>query len=207
MKGLSGETSCGCFGTITVNPWITMSLDLVIVVCLAVFRERNNWTFSPLERKKVLAILVAWLVLGGFALAAMLSLKVQPHETLGTEHERFDSRRMIHLTPEKWIDKEFPLFSRFAEPEGSEVMQQGTWNILLVQSDCSDCAKMMAELEEKKNNNVVVVIIPSPRSDKLPQTSFPTFVLDDHVDWYAVTPRVVKLSEGICVEIGGPVGE
>ena len=38
MKGLSGETSCGCFGTVTVNPWITMGLDLIIVACLAVFR-------------------------------------------------------------------------------------------------------------------------------------------------------------------------
>lgn len=207
MKGLSGEVSCGCFGTITINPWITMSFDLVIVGCLLIFRGRFGWKSPPLERKKVLAVLVAWLVLAGLALFAMLSLKSRTHETLGTEHERFDSRRMIHLAPEKWIGREFPLFSRFANTGNSEVLQHGTWNILLVQSDCSDCAKMLAELEEKKPDNVVVVIIPSPRGNKLPQTSSPTFMLDDQVDWYAVTPRVIKLSEGFCVAVSEQITE
>jgi hypothetical protein len=39
---------------------------------------------------------------------------------------------MIMLEPEKWIGKEFPLISRFTEPEGSEVLQQGTWHVLLI---------------------------------------------------------------------------
>jgi hypothetical protein len=65
MKGLSGEASCGCFGTVTVNPWITAGLDLGIVVCLAVFRERLDWSFPPLDRKKVLACWLLGLSLRG----------------------------------------------------------------------------------------------------------------------------------------------
>ena len=105
IKGLSGESSCGCFGTITVNPWITLGLDLVIVACLAVFRERVDWAFPPLDHKKVLAVVVAWLVLAGLALFFMLSLKQQPHATLGTVHERLDGSRMVELEPEKWFGK------------------------------------------------------------------------------------------------------
>jgi hypothetical protein len=209
MKGLSGEASCGCFGPVTVNPRITAVLDLVIVGCLVVFRpEKSGAALAPrLDRKKLLAVLVAWFVLAGLALFAMLSLKQQPHETLGTQLERFDSRRMIHLAPEKWIDKEFPLFSRFAEPEGSEILRQRAWNVLLVHADCPDCSQMMKDLEERKPDNVAIVVLPSPRGDRLPQTSFPTFMLDDQVDWYAITPRVVKLSEGICVAVGEKVDE
>jgi hypothetical protein len=80
MKGLSGESSCGCFGTVTVNPWITMCFDLVIVALLAVFRERIDWTFPPLDRKKVLAVLLIWLVLAVPTMFFMLSLKQYPHE-------------------------------------------------------------------------------------------------------------------------------
>ena len=201
MKGLSGETSCGCFGTVTVSPWITATFDAVIVGLLMVFRERLDWTFPPLDRKKVLTVLVAWFVLGGFALVAMLSLKSQPHATLGTEFIGPDGRSMILLEPESWIGKEFPLISRFVEPEGSEVLLEGTWQVLLVQPDCSDCHETLAELEEKKPENVAIVVIPSRVGKESQQTSFPTFVLDGRNEWFVETPRVVKLNGGVCVTV------
>ncbi|MCL2305784.1 MAG: hypothetical protein FWC43_10615, partial [Planctomycetaceae bacterium] len=51
IKGLSGESSCGCWGTITVSPWITVGFDLAIVILLTIFRERIDWTFSFPDRK------------------------------------------------------------------------------------------------------------------------------------------------------------
>jgi len=209
MKGLSGETSCGCFGTVTVNPWITMAFDMVIVACLVVFRERFDWTrlhwtLSPLDHKKVLAVLVAWLILAGPALFFMLSLKQQPHATLGTEFTGPDGRVMILLEPETWIGKEFPLISRFVEPEGSEVLLTGTWQVLLVQPDCSDCHLKLAKLEARtqRPENVAIVVIPSRVDREIQQTSFPTFVLDRRNGGFVTTPVVVKLVAGICVEIG-----
>jgi len=207
MKGLSGETSCGCFGTITVNPWLTMAFDLSIVACLAIFRERLKWTrlklaLSPSDRKKISVVLVVWLVLAVPALYAMLSLKQQPHTTLGTEFTGLDGRRMILLEPETWIDKEFPLISRFAESEGSEALRQGTWLVLLVQPDCPDCKQKMKGLEETETENVAIVVIASHGGEKELQTSFPTFVLDRQNGWFAETPVVVKLSDGICVAVG-----
>jgi len=201
MKGLSGEASCGCFGTITVNPWITMVFDLVIVCCLTVFRERLDWSFPPLDRKKILAVLVAWFVLAGPALFFMLSLKQQPHATLGTQFTAPDGTRMILLEPDTWIGKEFPLISQFVEPEGSEILLSGTWQVLLVQPDCRDCEQMMEELEERKPENVAIVVIPSGSGKKILQTSFPTFVLDRQNGWFASTPCVVKLDAGVCVAI------
>ena len=199
MKGLSGETSCGYFGTITVNPWITACLDLIIVVLLAVFRERIDWAFPPLDGKKVLAILLVWFVLAVPTLFFTLSLKQQPHATLGTEFTAPDGRQTIILEPEGWIGKEFPLFSRFAQTEGFEVLRRGTWTILIVQPDCSECKKMLADLKANKTQNVAVVIIPSRTSEKMPQTPFPAFVLDSRNAWFAETPCMVRLEEGVCV--------
>ena len=201
MKGLSGETSCGCFGTVTVNPWITAGLDLIIAAFLMIFRERIDWTFPPLDGKKVQAVLIVWFVLAGLALFAMLSLKQSPHATLGKEFIGLDGRKNIMLEPETWIGKEFPLVSRFVLSDGAEVLQQGTWHVLLVQPDCPECRKMMKELEEKQTENIAIVVVPT-RAGKIPPTSFPIFWLDRQNGWFADTPCVVKLVEGVCVAVG-----
>jgi len=212
MKGLSGEVSCGCFGAVTVNPWLTMVFDFGIVVCLAAFRERLDWTqlnlaLPSLDRKKVSAVFIAWFVLAGLALFFMLSLKQQPHATLGTEFTGPDGRKMILLEPETWIGKEFPLVSRFVEPEGSEILREGKWHVLLVQPGCLDCQQMMEELGEKEFERVTIVVVPSRSSEKVLQTLFPTFMLDGQNGWFITTPCVIKLSAGICVEIGNLIAE
>jgi hypothetical protein len=207
MKGLSGETSCGCFGTVTVNPWITAVLDLLIVICLIVFRERLDWKFPTLDHKRVQAVLVAWTIIAGLALFAMLSLDWQPHATLGKESIGLDGRKLIMLEPERWINKEFPLVSRFAQQEGAEMLMAGTWTVLLIHSDCPRCLKMMADWKDQNAKGIAIVIVPSRRNEKAPDTPFPVFWLDQQNGWYAMTPCVVKLSEGICVTVGEQVFE
>ena len=200
MKGLSGESDCGCWGTFAVNPYITMSFDLVIVALLIVFREQSIWTFPVVDRKKLVVVLIAWLVLAGPALFAMFSLKEQPHATLGTEFTGPDGRRMILLEPEKWVGKEFPLFSRFANPEGSEILRQETWNVLLVQPDCPTCKQMIADLEVRSAENVAVVVVPSASNERELRTIFPVFWLDNRNGWF-LSPCIVNVMEGMCVEV------
>ena len=200
MKGLSGESDCGCWGTFTVNPYITMSFDLVIVALLLVFRERTAWKFPAIDRKKLVAVLIVWVVLAGPMLFAMLSLKQQPHATLGTEFTGPDGKTMILLEPEKWGGKEFPLFSRFANPEGSGVLRQGTWDILLVSPDCPTCKQMIADLEARNAEKVAVVVAPLGVNERELRTIFPVFWLDDRNGWF-LTPCEVTIFEAVCVEV------
>ena len=202
MKGLSGESSCGCFGSVPVNPWITATFDATVVVLLAVFREQLDWSFPTLDRKKVTTVLAVWLVLAIPALFAMLSLKQQPYGTLGTEFQGFDGRKMISLEPEKWHGKEFPLISYFTAPHEGDVLKQGVWKVLLVHIDCERCLEMLADLKKQNAERVAVVIIPSRSSEQVPQMSFPTFVLNSQIDWFAETPRILELSRGICFSVG-----
>ena len=207
MKGLSGESSCGCFGTITVNPWYTMCFDLVIVVCLVMFRlQKSGAAQAPrLENKKLLSVLIVWLVLAGLALFGMFSLKQQPHTTLGTEFVGADGKKMILLEPETWIGKEFSLISRFIEPEDAEMLMESTWNVLLIHTDCPKCREMMADLESRKVENIAIVVIPSRSNEKAPDTAFPVFWLDSLNDWFVETPCTIKLLEGNCVAVGEQV--
>jgi len=42
-KAVSGAQSCGCFGSVHVNPWITLfAVDLPATLALAVFRPKIN---------------------------------------------------------------------------------------------------------------------------------------------------------------------
>jgi len=207
MKAIGGEGSCGCFGVVTVNPWITATFDAVIVGLLLAFREKVDWSFPQLDKKKVLAILLTWLLLAALATYWMLSLKQQPHATLGTVFTGLDGRMTILLVPEDWIGEEFPLISRFAQPEGAENLLLGTWNILLVQYGCPECPPMVAELERTKPENVAIVVIPSTIGEYVPSASFPTFELDRNNAWLVNTPIVIKLSDGICVAFGSEVDD
>ena len=207
MKGLSGESSCHCFGAVPTSPWVTAGLDFVIVILLVIVREQFEWTFSFPNRKKLVAVLIAWLVLAGPALVAMLSLKQQPHITLGTEFTSPDGRKMILLEPETWIGKEFPLISRFVQPNDSEILKQGTWNVLLAQPDCPKCQEMKADLEARNAKGIAIVMIPSRTNENRLQSPFPLFMLDSQNDWFVTTPCVVKLVDGVCVAVGDSIVE
>jgi thiol-disulfide isomerase/thioredoxin len=47
-KAISGEASCGCFGTVHINPWITLStIDIPLFILLALFRPKGEKFLPP----------------------------------------------------------------------------------------------------------------------------------------------------------------
>jgi hypothetical protein len=206
MKGLSGEGSCGCFGVVTVNPWITTIFDVIIVILLAVFRERLTFEFtlSSRERQKFILVFVVWIILAIPTLLTMLSLK-QVHAALGTEMTNANGTKKIILEPAKWIGKELPLIVRFMQPDDGEILKQGIWTIILIRTDCPKCRQLISELKKQHNQNTAfnaaLIEIPSPSTEDLPQVSFPVFKLDDHNEWFVTTPCMIKTTDGICVSI------
>jgi len=205
---LLGEESCGCFGKIETSPVFTMTLDLVIVGCLLFCRPSSRLfaghfpklDMVTLDKRKVLAVLTIWLVLATLATFWMLSLQQWEHP-LGTELKGFDGRRLIILEPEKWIDQELPLFPYFVEPHEGDLLKQGKWKLILVHIICEKCQEMLADLETNATENIAIAVIPARSGEQMPEIPFPTFVLNDTIDWFAETPRVIELSEGICVAV------
>jgi hypothetical protein len=207
MKGLSGESSCGCFGVITVNPWFTAMFDLMIVILLAIFRERFNFNIalSKWEKQKLFVIAVIWILLTVPVLLTIFSLK-QVQVTLGTEMTTPDGKKKIILEPETWKDKKFPLIAHFTQPADGEILKQGTWTIILIHTDCPNCRKLISEMENQNTTNTALIEIPSPATEDLSisQISFPIFKLDKSNEWFAVTPCVIVLVDGICTSINTP---
>ncbi len=44
-KAVSGHATCGCFGKVEVNPWLTAALDLFIILVLLYFRPTGHFHF------------------------------------------------------------------------------------------------------------------------------------------------------------------
>jgi hypothetical protein len=201
---LTGAESCNCFGRASVPPLYTTVFDLTVVGLLLLFRPKG-WCEFRKEffglKKSAPFIAVFWLCLALPATYAIVSVQKNEVAELGTEFIGADGRKTILLEPEKWVGKEFPLFLRFADPRGSEILKQGEWNILLTQPGCPKCQEMRAEIEAKKITRTAVVVISSQLDEKAPAVSIPTFCLDNRNTWFATTPSVISISDGSCTKI------
>jgi hypothetical protein len=204
IKGVSGEDSCGCFGTVTVNPWITVGFDAAIVGLLAVFRGRLGWSFPPLDRKKTLTALIAWLALAVPALFAMLSLKQQPHATLGTEFIGADGRITVMLEPDMWVGKMFPLWDN-VDDASRQLLEKGEWNIVISRKQCEECKRLIERL-----GTAVPLALLELDDDSMGTTMHSdiqsmvsvTGSLEIAPLWVILTPLLIKCQDGVCVSIG-----
>ena len=84
LKGLTAAASCGCFGSVHVNPWVTLlAIDLPAVVSLGMFPARSAFAplWSFLRRRESIGNLLAEFArplpsLPRFAATAVLGLAV-----------------------------------------------------------------------------------------------------------------------------------
>ncbi|MCL2120127.1 MAG: hypothetical protein FWH27_17050 [Planctomycetaceae bacterium] len=204
IKGLSGESSCHCFGAVTTSPWITTFLDLAIVILLAIFRERIGWKFAFPDRKKLVTVLIAWIVLAGTALFAMLSLKQEPHATLGTEFIGVDGKSTIMLEPERWVDQRFPLWD-YVDDKSRSLLEKGEWNIVIGRKQCDECKQLIEKLGTHSTIPVALIEVDDDATDtvysepeNVPVKGWLTF--EPH--WLILMPCLIKCRDGVCVSVG-----
>ncbi|MDR2440617.1 MAG: hypothetical protein LBE12_14745 [Planctomycetaceae bacterium] len=206
MKGLSGEGSCGCFGNITVNPWITMIFDMFIIVLLGIFRERLtfDFKFSNHEKHRLIAVLFIWFILIIPILWAMLSFKEQVHAVLGTEFTGADGRVTIMLEPEKWIGKEFPLWD-YVDEKAKEV-RQGDWLIVIGSKNCDECRKLIGKLKTKDTIALALLELDDGTADTNKRESYPHISVQGRLrtenNWVILTPSLIQCRNGICIAVG-----
>lgn len=164
-KALSGEASCGCFGTATINPWVTMVFDIAVVGALIRFRpEGVNLILSRgavqelcgvYQPKPIAIIALSWFVLAVPATYAMLSVKTLDLSKLGEEFIGVDGRKVLTLEPEKWTNKDFTLAGH---TDIQNRLDHGVWLVLLHTHTCSSCRESVhlyreLALEFSRNEN------------------------------------------------------
>ncbi len=220
-KALSGAVSCGCFGRVEVNPWITASLDLAIVVTLAIWRpkgqtSRQSFDFLRLV-KPTSGVLAVWLLL---AAPAAWAMGTYTDTTLSDAGTIVGDGKLIVLEPEKWIGKRFPLLN-YIEAEGRktggsagldslhEKLTKGDCLVLFYHRDCQKCQETIEELPSilKESRTAHVALIEMPPYGTGGRLHPPRGIshyqgnLTDAKEWFCQTPLCLKLHDGRTVQI------
>lgn len=217
-KALSGEASCGCFGRLPVNPWITSGLDLAILASLLKWRPRGLSPSHIPTFSRFAVIAVCWLAVG---LPAGYAMGSYTDTTLSNAGQIIGNGKVVVLEPEKWIGKRFPLFSfieddpNYPPPTGHTLQEQlteGEWKIVLFRHDCQDCLAVIPEYENMARCSATnpnaprvafIEVPPYGDADALQLSPDRPYVfvgrLKDQFEWFVRTPVEISLLSGKCI--------
>ena len=144
-KALGGEATCGCFGNMSVNPWLTASFDWVIVISLLCCRPKGLTAPFNVDFKQVgvrlVGVFAIWLLVGvpaGFAMGGY------PEATLSDAGTIIGDGKIIILKPETWTGKRFPLLGQI---DIGDRLSNGLWLVLLHSHNCSACREAASGYE------------------------------------------------------------
>ncbi len=197
-KGLTGAESCGCFGLVKVNPWITLSVvDIPIFILLAAFRPKGIKLLPPPWPNPV----------HFFAIAIPTFILLPAIEyTLITNKPPMKSDKYEVIDTKQWANKS--LWPMLEDIDIKQQLQTGVWVVLLYHYDCPDCAQAIPKYEEMNKSvagnkdaiNFAFVEMPpyGKENQKLvsPQSKVLSGRLAETKKWYVQTPVVVVLSDG-----------
>lgn len=102
-KGITGQASCGCFGKIQVNPWITLfAMDVPVFLLLLIFRPKGEKLLPPPwphPAHFIPVAMVTCLLLG--ALVPTLVFNKPGDEGIGRGGQQY-----IVIKPDNWTSSE-----------------------------------------------------------------------------------------------------
>lgn len=198
QKGLVGAASCGCFGNVHVNPWITFSLiDIPLFLSFAIFRPKGEKLFPP-----------PWPKLSYFLAIAIPTFILLPsiEYILITHKPAAITSKYEVIQIKDWANQsEWPLMQYI---DIKDQIQRGEWVVIMYHYDCPNCAKAVPEYEGydkslKGNEGMpkfAFIEIPpyGNENQQLLKPDAPVIrgKLGDVKKWFVETPVVVVLKDG-----------
>jgi hypothetical protein len=197
VKALTGAASCGCFGQIHLNPWITLAaIDVPAVLLLLFFPVKT----SPRPLKAQVVSQRGYGVCMGLLLAA--SVGVTSASLILHKPARVTAAFEV-LEPETWTGKTLPIMARI---DCAEQIQQDRWLIMLFHHDCPDCAEALPVFGEIADNflgnedTLQLALIEVPPYGVETGSHDSACLLgrmDESKKWMVVTPSVLLLADGV----------
>jgi hypothetical protein len=210
-KGLTGATSCGCFGRIHINPWITLTtIDLPALVSLSLFRPTHllGPFLSFLRRRESIFNMVGEYIEplpsgSEFATAMGLGLLLLGMTTpiLAVTKPAAITSTYEVLAPETWVGKELPIL---ASIDIGEQLRRGAWLLLFYDHDCSHCQDALPQYEQMardlagNEDFLQVAMVEVPPYGPIPFTGNQIRALGhlaNTKEWFITTPALVLLKE------------
>jgi hypothetical protein len=203
-KALAGEASCGCFGQLTVSPWVTSALNATVVAALVWIHPAPNRR-TIISTRRVTACGLVCLLLAGATIAAAASYRPSVLDESG---EITGSGRVVTLEPEKWVGKRFPLLRHI---DTGRELDRGNWLVVLYKPDCGNCRALLERLahdgaeSDEKGAELAVVEVPTGRGRTDARITLPARAvvgrLDDARTWHVSTPTILRVNDGRVVGV------
>ncbi|MEE4274019.1 MAG: hypothetical protein V2I67_20245 [Thermoanaerobaculales bacterium] len=204
-----GASSCGCFGAVEMPPWITLSTDVIFLLCL-IFLARGvdslklsrtlpTWRVVAVTMWSLVSVAVAFGLTAGGTSEAVAEEKAAVVASSGPaegyylpEYDAWIGQPFTELDLASWI-RDLP-----------EDLDRGQQYLLFYRLDCEHCHELMEVFfaEEVPLPTTAVAI---PERDGFPSERVQPFVcgecrqaeLPTGIDWFFATPVLVRLAEGI----------
>ncbi|AQQ09353.1 hypothetical protein L21SP3_01157 [Sedimentisphaera cyanobacteriorum] len=201
-KGLSGAASCGCFGGVTVNPWITVfAINLPVLILLTLFRPQGEKLLPPPwpnARHLVSTALPTALLIASVSWTMV-------HFEPPAETEDY-----LYVEEEKW---EGEYFEYLYDISIADQLAEGLSIMLFYHNDCPNCREAIPVYEEfnqvmqasGQDVKVAFIHLPSQGSsapDPVPQdTTCLTGEIVNQRQWLTATPLVIVTEDGTVLEV------
>jgi len=200
-KGVIGAESCGCFGRVHVDPWITLFvMDIPIFVLLAIFRPKDLKLLPP-----------PWPKAAHFFAIAIPTFILLPtiEYILITNKPPMVSEKYEVIDVKQWANQEVWPLLQYVDIK--DQLQNGEWVVLMYHYDCPDCRSAIPEYEKmyndlKGNNiNMAFIEIP-PYGDENQQLVRPDSEVNrgrvsEAKKWFVQTPVVVVIDNGRVLKV------
>ncbi len=202
-KGLSGAESCGCFGSVHVNPWITLfAVDIPAVIVLAVFRPalsflRKQESITAFARNILIPLPSIPRFTTIFSVGIVI-LAVTGCVLAFNEPKKTTSAYEV-LEPEEWVGKQLPIMEHI---DIAEKLKKGRWLVLFYHHDCPDCVTAIREYQHNAadlagNEDLLKIafieVPPYGRSVVRNNPNYAVSKLSDIKEWFITTPAIVLL--------------
>lgn len=218
-QAIHGVDSCGCFGQIKINPWISFILDSLIVCGLFLwsFKQPSNYPHAlPDAPNKFILWRSLLLILGIATISALVGWRMQPLAINGNPGIIFTKDGIAVLDIDNWVGKKFPI-SSYLEPSPTTSLNKqrpgyvtGTAIMIFYSNECEHCQKalpiFLARIHERHDPASFWFIEIPPFATKgnelvRPRDNVNHLQLNNSQEWFIETPAIVKLVDGTVVRV------
>jgi thiol-disulfide isomerase/thioredoxin len=204
QKGLAGAESCGCFGRVKVNPWITFSvIDIPLFLGLVIFRPKGLKLLPP-----------PWPSARhffGVAIPTFIAFSVIiPYLIFHKPPDKTDKYEVVR--PAEWIsqaqNKEWSMFKYI---DIADSLRSNIVIVVFYSTECETCHKAIPLYDQISRDMVgnkdslrfaLIEIPPYASKQGLVPVDTPCLrgKLDSSKKWYIQTPLVVVVQDGVVVK-------
>lgn len=190
VKGVRGDESCGCFGKVTVSPWVTALIDAGCVCALVGWRPR----FGQMNRIV-------------FAVGMVAGLSAGVAAGLAANHLSARYSRVVTLKPTEWVGQKLPLTTTDVAGLPANI-RSGQKRLVFVEHGCPACDALIrtyqaAGLINTRDPPYVFVQVPNARGEGVDRTGAVWAKLNPQAKWFVRTPTVVELEDGVVAHVSG----